>query len=83
MFLIATTVVKKLRYRSCPISPCSDVGKPGQRVFLDQMLAYELIILGDAMYVTPENLAKMKILTESELEKHSSLSAFKVNMYFC
>lgn len=54
-----------------------DIGKPGQIVAIQPILAYDLVILGQAMYATPENLAKIHLISDSEVDKHSSLTAFK------
>lgn len=57
-----------------------DIGKPGQMVSVQPILGYELVILGQAMYATPENIAKIKLLSESEVDKYSSLTAYKVRI---
>lgn len=33
------------------------------------------------MYATPENLAKIHLISDSEVDKHSSLTAFKVRIF--
>lgn len=45
------------------------------------ILAYDLVILRQAMYATPENIAKIRLISDSEIDKHSSLTAFKVRIF--
>lgn len=55
-----------------------DVGKRGQIVEVDPIDGYtEYILTGKALYATPRNIAKQKMLSESEIGKYSSVTAFK------
>lgn len=55
-----------------------DVGKRGQIVEVDPIDGYmEYILTGRALYATPRNIARQKVLSESEIGKHSSITAFK------
>lgn len=55
-----------------------DVGKKGQIVKINSENAYEYIMFSKAFYATPENIAKVKKLADSEVDKYSSLTAYKV-----
>lgn len=54
-----------------------DVGQPGQIVKIEPILAYDLVILGKALYATPDNINKVQLLPEDAIAKFSSLSAYK------
>lgn len=58
-----------------------DVGQPGQIVKVKPLLAYDLVVLGKAMYATPENIKKVELLPEDAIGKFSSLTAYKVSLY--
>lgn len=56
-----------------------DIGQPGQIVEVKPILAYDLVVLGKALYATPENIKKVQLLPEDAIGKYSSLTAYKVS----
>lgn len=60
-------------------SVSADLGKPGQIVEVDPLEGYmQYILPRRALYATPQNIKKVKLLSDSEIDKHSTISAYKV-----
>jgi len=76
--VVNTNAIKKPNIDVLLTTFVEDLGKAGQIVSLYPTYAYTHFLLpGLAVYPTPENIKKIRLLSEAELDKYSSVTAYK------